>query len=510
MASTEVKLVPSETIYEPSTESSKKGILICGILFLLVGIIAFTISIILWMDTSSEELHGRYGIVFDVGGSGTRMYLYEYQHARRMNERLSVKCEDKGATNQNIDDLKKFILKCLKRVEEELSNGGGDAPIFMAASGGMRVLQATDIKRYNDVWKVLRGVLQNGSLPVKFADTLTGKMEGAYSWTTVNTLLDKKMNSGIFELGSTSFQIAFDSSNTYKPLQKNHTIEVNLNDKKIDIHSQSYLCYGLGEIISRYRAMLVTTQNSTSIIEDPCSFIGDNRNISNEYFNHSHCIKGNLADEIFGSSITLPSNDSSRVYTFRGKGNFDACLINLNITLSKGLHTRQHHPLTHGLFTAIGGGTYYSSEFLKLPERSTLQDYKEATKRLCKKTYTQVKNSPGYSKFAFQYCLADSYSYLLFHDVLNLDNQASKISFVNKISKTKVGWPLGLMVNNVNQMSLPVISTKRYISKALFIVLLVLSILIITIGIISIVTTCTRGLKKGRMFLSPSKTNGIA
>lgn len=43
-----------------------------------------------------------------------------------------------------------------------------------------------------NIWKTVRGILNNGGFLVKMVGTLPGKKEAAYSWTTINSLLQTK------------------------------------------------------------------------------------------------------------------------------------------------------------------------------------------------------------------------------------------------------------------------------------------------------------------------------
>ena len=46
---------------------------------------------------------------------------------------------------------------------------------------------------YEKIWSEVRKILNDGDFPVKMADTMSGKDEATFSWTTVNQLLGNKV-----------------------------------------------------------------------------------------------------------------------------------------------------------------------------------------------------------------------------------------------------------------------------------------------------------------------------
>ena len=58
-------------------------------------------------------------------------------------------------------------------------------------------LREKNITTYNSVWSAVRGILSNGTFPVKIADTMLGIKEAKYSWTTINHLLGEQVKQGV-------------------------------------------------------------------------------------------------------------------------------------------------------------------------------------------------------------------------------------------------------------------------------------------------------------------------
>ena len=53
---------------------------------------------------------------------------------------------------------------------------------------------------YDNIWRTVGRILRNSSFPVKLADTLPGNKEAAYSWTTLNALLNKQVGTANYYL----------------------------------------------------------------------------------------------------------------------------------------------------------------------------------------------------------------------------------------------------------------------------------------------------------------------
>jgi len=81
-------------------KGSKFGLLILIAIFLiLLGIIGIGVSTYFWNEETYIEVHGRFGIVFDAGGSGTRMYIYEQKNDDEFVQVIKPEaCEGKQAS----------------------------------------------------------------------------------------------------------------------------------------------------------------------------------------------------------------------------------------------------------------------------------------------------------------------------------------------------------------------------------------------------------------------------
>ena len=56
-----------------------------------------------------------------------------------------------------------------------------------------KIFRIDNATAYQNIWNVVRQVLNNSSFIVKLNETLLGSKEAAYSWTSVNSLLDREV-----------------------------------------------------------------------------------------------------------------------------------------------------------------------------------------------------------------------------------------------------------------------------------------------------------------------------
>ena len=74
----------------------KYGILIfVAIFFIILGAIGIGVSTYFYNEEMEDQVQGRFGIVFDAGGSGTRMYIYSYDNNNQYVQTFKEDCEGK-------------------------------------------------------------------------------------------------------------------------------------------------------------------------------------------------------------------------------------------------------------------------------------------------------------------------------------------------------------------------------------------------------------------------------
>ena len=84
-------------------------LLFIAFFIIILGAIGIGVGTHFYNQESTEEKHGRFGVIFDAGGSGTRMYIYEYKNNGQYLQTFKEDCE--GKTNI-IDPL--HTILCIK------------------------------------------------------------------------------------------------------------------------------------------------------------------------------------------------------------------------------------------------------------------------------------------------------------------------------------------------------------------------------------------------------------
>ncbi|XP_066936720.1 ectonucleoside triphosphate diphosphohydrolase 1-like [Clytia hemisphaerica] len=476
----------------------KYGILIfVAIFFIVLGAVGIGVSTYFYNEEMTDEVQGRFGIVFDAGGSGTRMYIYSFDNNNQYVQTLQEDCEGDGLSKYGgrTSDLKPLLNKCLEdastNIPKEVSTS--NVPLYLKATAGMRKLREQNMTTYNNVWSAVRAILNNGSFPVKMAETMLGIKEAQYSWTTVNHLLKSTDDtSGLLEMGSTSLQVAFEphSSNS---IPSNYSEEVSLNGKSYKIYAHSYMCLGRDEFGRRYYAKLAADKfNNSATIMNPCGFQG--YNVSKTYTDlfEVPCVKGDFAQELFGQSINpdLSSMNATDSFTFVGTGDFDACkqqvesMFKKNCTHSSCGTLDAYQPDLYGHFTGIGGGVYFAAEFLQLPDDFTENDFENKTKELCTTPLNEVKNRTGFGKYSYDYCLSNTYTNFVLQNLLKINKtEKGVINFARKINDQKISWTMGSIIEDTPDMSPSVMEVTRDLESTNYYVVIAISAVLLVLGL---------------------------
>lgn len=130
------------------TNSSSKSCVVCGkgtllavgIFLILLGVLAASLLGVYRSKEDTKILRGRFGIIFDAGGSGTRMAVYEYTN-NKMKELEYIKCENKGLAKfvGRENEIAAPLNDCLEKAEKQIPLQVESAtPIYMSGTAGMR------------------------------------------------------------------------------------------------------------------------------------------------------------------------------------------------------------------------------------------------------------------------------------------------------------------------------------------------------------------------------------
>ena len=252
----------------------------------------------------------RYGLVFDAGSSGTRVYIYQWLNAD------AARADDHG---EHLTQLPKIKTKkeWIKKVKPGVSTFGtkpelvgpdhlrelvdfaldvvpakdvADTPIFLLATAGMRLLP--DDQR-NAVLENICSYFQRNTkfqLPdcALHVQVIPGETEGLYGWIAANYLLggfdapDKHNHGkdhhtyGFLDMGGASAQIAFAPNATEaekhsNDLQLLRLRRINGEEMEYRVFVTTWLGFGANEARKRYVARLVDSYPANQHeLPDPC------------------------------------------------------------------------------------------------------------------------------------------------------------------------------------------------------------------------------------------------
>jgi Golgi nucleoside diphosphatase len=251
----------------------------------------------------------QYGLVFDAGSSGTRVYVYQWLNAE------AARADDDG---EHLLELPKIKTKkdWIKKVKPGVSTFGtkpekvgpehlkelvdfalsvvpkkdvAQTPIFLLATAGMRLLP--DNQR-NAVLENICSYFQKNTkfqLPdcAMHVQVIPGETEGLYGWVAANYLLGgfnapdahhstkKHSTYGFLDMGGASAQIAFAPNATESEKHWNDLKRINLrriNGETLDyrVFVTTWLGFGANEARRRYVEKLVESYTTEHQIPDPC------------------------------------------------------------------------------------------------------------------------------------------------------------------------------------------------------------------------------------------------
>lgn len=255
----------------------------------------------------------QYGLVFDAGSSGTRVYVYNWlkaDAARRKGDEEDlqslpdIKTKKKwikkvhpgistfGPTPEavgpdHLKDLVDFALDIVPKKEVE------NTPVFLLATAGMRLLP--DDQRAAVLQHVCSYFQQNTKFQLPDCDlqvqVIPGETEGLYGWIAANYLLggfdapDEHNHGnghhtyGFLDMGGASAQIAFAPNATEA---EKHAEDLKLlrlrkvNGEALDyrVFVTTWLGFGANEARRRYVEHLLEASPDSKELPDPCLPVG--------------------------------------------------------------------------------------------------------------------------------------------------------------------------------------------------------------------------------------------
>ncbi|OLN97549.1 Golgi apyrase [Colletotrichum chlorophyti] len=295
----------------------------------------------------------RYGIIFDAGSSGTRLYVYKWKdHSKAIKhasvEELHSLPKIKLQTSEKIrpgvssfaekpedigrEHLQSLVDIALKEVPEKKV---ADTPVYLMATAGMRLLPGHQQKA------LLRNMCSYLQKNTQFSlpdcntniQVISGETEGLYGWLATNYLLggfdhpDEHQHGkdhhtyGFLDMGGASAQIAFAPNSTEAAKHADDLKLVRL--RTIDgttiehrVFTATWLGYGANQARERYVDKLKEQYGKPDSLELP-----------------DPCLPSGLRTTLSGDPIT--SQSATKELSLLGTGKFDECLRQTEPLLGK-------------------------------------------------------------------------------------------------------------------------------------------------------------------------------
>ncbi|XP_070541238.1 ectonucleoside triphosphate diphosphohydrolase 1-like [Ptychodera flava] len=255
-----------------------------GITFVLVGVIGIIVLCVV-QYTYDAEIPNGYGLVWDAGSSGSRLYAYQWpvkkEHSTALVSQADTCRAEGGGLSSYLDnppEAGKSLESCMNKTalmvvpEEDYA----DSPLTLGCTAGMRLAEKESKDQSDAVMEAVDQTLNSYPFNVLSVSILTGEEEGSFSWVTVNYLLgnyakgpapsgiSSLMSSattstetvGALDMGGASLQISFIPEDlTVVPPE--NTVLLRMYGEDYVLYTHSYLCYGINEALRRYLATLV-------------------------------------------------------------------------------------------------------------------------------------------------------------------------------------------------------------------------------------------------------------
>ena len=238
-----------------------------------------------------------WGIVLDMGSSGTRARIHSWEQTVAMTEFVPEDSADKdaleispGLADVRPADIDGYLRPLIAQVVRWIPAEAAPATRIRAfATAGMRTL---DSPEQEAIWAAVREVLADrDTSPFLFdpsdATTISGNLEGLFGFLAVNFILEVASAAnpaeqlvGAMDLGGASVELAF-APDGAAPIMADAYRTV-INERAIQVYSHSYMNAGQDVARSRLAEQLVRMYGMRDgPVENPCLSVGylDNRTI---------------------------------------------------------------------------------------------------------------------------------------------------------------------------------------------------------------------------------------
>ncbi|XP_007458991.1 PREDICTED: ectonucleoside triphosphate diphosphohydrolase 8 isoform X2 [Lipotes vexillifer] len=369
----------------------------------------------------------KFGIVFDAGSSHTSLFVYQWLASKEndtgvVSQALACQVKGPGISSYASDPAQagESLQGCLEEALALIPKAKHQqTPMFLGATGGMRLLSQKNSSQAEDVFAAVSQVLSRSPVDFWGAELLAGQDEGALGWVTINYVLGLLVQYsfsgewiqplegtlvGALDMGGASTQITFVPGGPILDTTTQATFR--LYGTEHSVYTHSYLCFGRDQMLNRLLAGLVQSSPGL-LVRHPCYHSGYRGTLALAPLYGSPCVQA-AAPRDLGQNLIVEGtgNPGACVAAIRGLFNFSSC---------------------DGRGDCAFDGVYQP------PVRG--QFYVEAS-------------SPGQDRQLRDYCASGLYILTLLLEGYGFSQETwGGIEFRKQAGGTDIGWTLGYMLN---------------------------------------------------------------
>ncbi|XP_064382622.1 ectonucleoside triphosphate diphosphohydrolase 7-like [Halichondria panicea] len=343
--------------------------------------------------------------------------------------------------------------------------------LYVLGTAGMRLLSLGHQERIMDYIAAAVSREYPFHLSKDGIQVISGKLEGVFSWITINYLLgnfspeshahahtagsEHIHTVGVMDMGGASLQIAFEVPQQIE-VHNDKIVEINLgcglldNEHKHRVYSMTYLGYGSNTVRTKYYTSLAkhfNTSNHTAlrgpILKDPCSQQGLTEN------------------------VTLSANRWVRV---RGSGNFPSCRTALltGTAVSNGScgpkacleGEKSAFEKPPGYLGYASMNFYGTSEFwytmrdvLGIGGAYSAREFERKSTEFCSTEWRLVRDRFARDLYTYanlyrlrSQCLKSAWLSVVLHEGLEFPRESLSLRTLSTLRGQSVAWPLGALL----------------------------------------------------------------
>ncbi|XP_049567139.1 NMDA receptor synaptonuclear signaling and neuronal migration factor isoform X14 [Orcinus orca] len=431
----------------------------------------------------------KFGIVFDAGSSHTSLFVYQWLANKEndtgvVSQALACRAKGPGISSYASDPAQagESLQGCLEEALALIPKAKHQqTPMFLGATGGMRLLSQKNSSQAEDVFAAVSQALSRSPVAFWGAELLAGQDEGALGWITINYVLGLLVQYsfsgewiqplegtlvGALDMGGASTQITFVPGGPILDTTTQATFR--LYGTEHSVYTHSYLCFGRDQMLNRLLAGLVqvgcsagggrgtlpggcsevpppSPQSSPSLlVRHPCYHSGYRGTLALAPLYGSPCVQA-AAPRDLGQNLTVEGtgNPGACVAAIRGLFNFSSCDGRGDCAFDS-----VYQPPVRGQFYAFSN-FYHTFHFLNLTSRPPLATANATIWEFCQRPWKLVEaSSPGQDGQLRDYCASGLYILTLLLEGYGFSQETwGGIEFREQAGGTDIGWTLGYMLN---------------------------------------------------------------